>query len=401
MAVSVSKTQHFTNPTASISFSQIRDAFGGSANNVSASSYRRNTDDNVNWSDSSTLSSGRIPDAIENENVSINSNWEVSDLRNTISSYNVTQSGTDLELSYVDSDTSTWNGNLNRNILKKFIVDGTIYADNVNDDALSFSGDLYNLDIDVNATGEIYGEGGNVGGKGGDALYINNTYSQRNVRVRSYGKIWSGGGGGGSGNNGNSGPGLSCYTTPTWTRSFSSGNARNYGEAGASTSGCRNAPNRPAGVTNSSISLYAVKPNNVRSRCRGGGSRRGDGWRSSNWSGYQCSTKWTGYCKGTQPFNVSGGSAGGGGSGGKGKGWSNRNVSINASPHIGNPPNSPSTNVCGATRTSSTGNTGNAGNGGGDWGQKSVGNAGSAILKKGVSIDYYTENTLRGPIRNI
>lgn len=402
MSISVSKTSHFTGGSGTpISFSQIRDAYGGSSNNISASKYKRNVDDGVDWDSSSTLGSGRIPDCTENENITTSNNWRTNDLRNSISQYIVTQSGTDVELSYTDSNIVTWNGNLNRNILKKFVVEGTIYADSVSDDALSFSGDLYNLEIDVNSSGQIYGEGGNVGGNGGDALYVNNTYSERDVEIRSFGKIWSGGGGGSSGNSGNSGPSIECYSNTTWTQGFGSGNARNWDESGASTGGCKNASNRPGGVQNSSIKLYAVNPNNVRSRCRGGGYRSGQSWNSSNWSGYQCSTNWTGYCRGTIPFTLSGGAGGGAGTGGIGKGWSNRNVAINSSPHIGNEPNSPGTSKCGTTRTSSSGNTGNAGNGGGDWGQKSSGNAGAAVHKKGAVVNYYTENTLKGPIRNI
>ena len=38
--------------------------------------------------------------------------------------------------------------------------------------------------------GAVYGESGNVGGSGGDALYVNNEYTQRYVEIRSYGKIW-------------------------------------------------------------------------------------------------------------------------------------------------------------------------------------------------------------------
>ena len=53
-----------------------------------------------------------------------------------------------------------------------------------------------NLDINVN--GAIYGEGGVKDSDGGDALYVNNTYTQSNVKlnIASDGKIWSGGGGG-------------------------------------------------------------------------------------------------------------------------------------------------------------------------------------------------------------
>ena len=56
----------------------------------------------------------------------------------------------------------TWNGNLNRNVLKKFDVTGTVYANEISKDALTFGGDLYNLEIEVDENGKIYGEGGRL-----------------------------------------------------------------------------------------------------------------------------------------------------------------------------------------------------------------------------------------------
>jgi len=215
MAVNITKTEKFTNPTSSISFSQIRSEFGGNPTNVRAATYRRNTSDQVDWNgESATSISPRIPDAVENEHVSSDNNWSVDSLRNTITDYVVTQSGTNEELSYTSNDTSTWNGNLSRNVLKKFDVTGTVYANEVSKDALSFSGNLYNLEIEIDENGQILGEGGaSGGGNGGDALYVNNTYTKSDVEIRSYGKIYSGGGGGSSGNSGNSGSSLNCSST--------------------------------------------------------------------------------------------------------------------------------------------------------------------------------------------
>ena len=216
MAVSITKTEKFTNPTSSISFSQIRAEFGGNPTNVRAATYRRNVSDQVDWNgENATSISPRIPDAVENEDVSSNNNWSIDSLRNTITDYVVTQSGTNEELSYTSNDASTWNGNLSRNILKKFDVTGTIYTNEVSKDALVFSGNLYNLEIEVDENGQILGEGGaSGGGNGGDALYVNNTYTKSDVEIRSYGKIYSGGGGGASGNNGNSGGSINnCSST--------------------------------------------------------------------------------------------------------------------------------------------------------------------------------------------
>ena len=402
MATNITKTEHFTSGAGNpISFSQIQAEYGGSATNIKASNYKRNLQDNIDWNgeDGDDIVP-RIPDAVENENVvTTNENWTVDSLRDTISEYIVTQTGTDLEVAYSDDDTVTWNGNLSRNILKKFDVTGTIYADSVNDDALSFNGNLYNLEIEVDELGEIYGEGGAIDGDGGDALYVNNTYTKSKVQVRSYGKIWSGGGGGTGGSKGDDGSNLNCFVNKNWN--YSAGGEPNRNWYGAvNSSGCVN--RRPAGVPSNNVSMYAVNPNDVRSRCRGGGARRGEGWRSANWSGYQCATNWTAYCKGIQPNTVTGATGGNGGGGGKGKGYSNINVAINASPHIGNDGNSGVTITCSANRTSSSGKKGNPGKSGGDWGEDSSGGkSGSAIKKKNAVVEYYTDDTLKGKITNI
>lgn len=371
MATNITKTSHFTagagNP---ISFSEIRAEFGGGTKNIKASTYLRNTDDDVDWKDASTITS-RVPDATENASVSANNNWTVDSLRDTISQYVVTQSGTDTELSYSANNTGTWNNNLSKNVRKIFDVTGIVHADNVNDDALAFSGNLYNLEIEVDSGGAIYGESGNVGGAGGDALYVNNTYSKRSVEVRSYGKIWAGGGGGSSGNDGNPGSGLACYNKGTNTQN-------NY---------CSN--------------WYAVNPNGVRNRCRGGGWRRGQGWNQYNATGYHCGNGNTYYCYNYSNFTQTGGGKGTGGNGGQGKGWSNRNTSINLSPHIGNSGNNGNTNSCAVNGNNSTGNKGNAGNSGGDWGQSSSGSAGRAVIKKNAKFTYKTDNTVKGTIQNI
>ena len=75
----------------------------------------------------------------------------------------MTQSGTDTELEFSGSDSTTWNNNLSKNIKKTFDVTGIVHADNPADDALRFNGDLYNLEIEVDENGAIYGEGGSVG----------------------------------------------------------------------------------------------------------------------------------------------------------------------------------------------------------------------------------------------
>ena len=506
MAVNVTKTSHFTGGAGTqISFSQIRAQFGGSATNISASTYLRNDDAAVDWDDESTITS-RVPDATENNAVATDNDWSVDSLRNTISNYLVTQSGTDTELEFSDSNTATWNSNLSKNIKKTFDVTGIVHADNAGDDALRFYGDLYNLEIEVDENGAIYGDsgtpgsgtinvdetinitdvqgaistgsfaGGSVtitryndgvtgteghpvgsigyfidvnnvsganisitsvntstrasgliasdnsialstgypqtitstrfkiafdmtnsqgagrqatyarsffinitgtgtyGGDGGDALYVNNTYTPRDVEIRSYGKIWAGGGAGSSGNDGNNGSALNCFNSSNYT----------------SNSGCT-----------SGDTTNGANPNGVRSRCRGGTYRRGQGWNFTNMSGYHCGNGTTYYCTSYTANTIAGGSKGFGGNGGTGRGWSNRNTAITSAPHLGNSGNSGNTNSCAANSNNSTGNSGNAGNSGGDWGIASAGSAGRAIQKKGAQVNYYTDNTVKGKIKNI
>ena len=389
MAVNVTKTSHFTGGAGNpISFSQIRTEFGGSATNIKASTYLRNVDAAVDWDDESTITS-RVPDATENSSVATDNDWSVDSLRDTISSYLVTQSGTNTELSYSDSNTATWNNNLSKNVPKTFDVTGIVHADNVNDDALRFSGDLYNLEIEVSGTGAIYGEGGSVGGNGGDALYVNNTYTQSKVEIRSFGKIWAGGGGGSSGNSGNSGSALNCSGTnnPVTRNKGMASESQKYNSVTACLPGETELTRNPLG--------------GQRSRCRGGNNRAGQGWNQHNKSGYFCAHTAQSNCVSNFSFTVGGGSGGSGGNGGKGRGWSNRNSNMNQSPHKGNSGNSGNTNFCGANGNSSTGNSGNSGNSGGDWGIPSAGSAGRAIQKKGAQVKYYTDNTVKGQIKNI
>lgn len=177
MAVNISKVEKLTGSSGPISFSQIRDEFGGNTTNVRASLYRRNDGDNTDWDGpNASKIEPKIPDATENQDISSTNNWNVSTLRNTVMEYNVTQSGTDEEVVYYDADTSTWNGNLNRNILKKFDVTGTVFANETSKDALTFEGNLYNLEIEVDESGAIYGEGGSIGnGSGSGFSYHNGT----------------------------------------------------------------------------------------------------------------------------------------------------------------------------------------------------------------------------------
>ena len=259
----------------------------------------RNTDEEVDWDDEETITS-RVPDSTENSSVGSSIDWSVDSLRDTISNYVVTQTGTDVELSYSDSNTGTWNSNLSKNVPKTFNVDGEIGANSTNDRALEFDGNLFNLDIDVNTNGAIYGEGGGKNQVGGDALYVNNTYNKSTVSIRSFGKIFAGGGGGKDGNDGNSGPALNCFETSTVTRNTTHNNK--IGGKNACASGETELTRNPTGT--------------IRNRCRGRGSRRGGGWNETNKAGYHCGTSSQSTCCAGNSNNSTGNKGNKGNSGG-------------------------------------------------------------------------------------
>ena len=360
MAINVSKTEFFN--TGSISFSEIRDAFGGTTNNVKFSNYKRNTD--------IAAENPFVPDATENANISANNDLKVEDFRGSIKEYNLIQTGDEenVDLGTTDFDTTYWNGNLNKNIIKKFEVQGNVYSDDVTDAALDVEGKFLNLDVEVKDGAGIFGAGGNgqtsstAAQDGGSALYIDNT--RTNIPDGDNGKlgiilnpnaiIAGGGGGGALGNPGNDGKIISCksysYNYPT-------------GNTDGGTNNCA------AGGCPSGYNSLGCNGSNQRSRCRGGGTRSGS-------SGYKCYSTWTRTCQKVTSFNKQG-TKGNGGSGGKGEGFgSPLTEGID-----GNPGNTQS-----CSGKISKGNDGNPGKDGGGFGLgvKGGGDTGSAIFGKKV-----------------
>jgi phosphatidylethanolamine-binding protein (PEBP) family uncharacterized protein len=169
MPITTSKTELFT--SGPISFSSLQSNFGGSARNIKLSKYLRDANpDNL---------TPVIPDAFENEDIpTTTQNIRISGYRNVVTRYEITQSGTDenldiSETAIVDESTQLitqyvgpWNGNLSRNVFKKFTVNGTCGATAVGRNALSLVGNISNLDFEVSDTGAIYGAGGRGGNKG-------------------------------------------------------------------------------------------------------------------------------------------------------------------------------------------------------------------------------------------
>lgn len=169
MAITTTKNELFT--SGPISFSSLQSNLGGSQNNIKFSTYIRNTDpDEPN---------PIVPDATENENISAYSeNLRVSDFRNMINRYEITQTGNDAnlnlsEIKNINEQTGQvieyvgpWNGNLHRNVLKKISVTGNCYATTPGRFGAEIFSDISNLDFEVTDTGAIYGAGGQPGNAG-------------------------------------------------------------------------------------------------------------------------------------------------------------------------------------------------------------------------------------------
>lgn len=388
MTFTSSSTEYFSsNNPIQIKFSEIRNTFGGNPANIRASEYRRNTDLSAKWDDVDAVPVPRIPDAVENVDVSTDNDISIDSLRNTITEYEVTQTGTiENNPTFTDTNTTTWGGNLNKNVLKKLTIQGTIGSNNTSLPALQLTGNLVNLDVVIDSAGAIYGAGGSIGGgKGGDALYINNTYTQSDVDLKVFGKIWAGGGGGFNGNPGNTGPGLSCHYSITGSVNNPYGGGEILHEA---------APGRSCRVGfRSGARWQSATPTGTRNRCRGGTRRTRDGvafWINKRKYGlYECSSNWSINCLFSGSNYQNGGAGGAGGTGGPGRGYNNFSSNLQ-----GNPGGSGGTSSC--SGGTSYGNPGNRGQAGGDWGAASRGSSGIALFKKNVKIRHYTSNTFKG-----
>ena len=229
------------------------------------------------------------------------------------------------------------------------------------------------------------------GGRGGDALYVNNTKTNSPVEIYARGSIFAGGGSGTKGNAGNSGSSLSCNSTTTFT--VQNNQCRedtlcaNYGDAQPGQT-CRRSRRGSRQVSGNPVA------SSIRSRCRGSGIRRGDGGDLHNGGNYVCYRTWNVKCSETTPFNKAGGNGGSAGSAGRGRGFSYQSGTL-----AGNNGNAGNTNSC--SGGTSTGNSGNAGNSGGDWGKAGSGTAGIAIQKKNAVMKSYTSNTVKGSIVDI
>ena len=162
MTVSITKAGPYY-ASGAITFSSLRTNFraqniDGTYNSdslpIKASELKRITNQAV--------SNPTVPDATENTNISTDYNLKLSQFRNSAKYYILTQSGVDdnsgnNSIPGLNISSQSWNSNLNKNIRKKIIINGTVGSYYNTQPALYLSGDICNTTIGV--TGGIYGAG--------------------------------------------------------------------------------------------------------------------------------------------------------------------------------------------------------------------------------------------------
>jgi len=369
MSASVTKAgPYFT--SGEIKFSSLRTNFKeASSGSVSASELKRNT--------SVTETNPIVPDCTENRNcgvlndgISSSTNLKLSQFRNSIKYYNITQTGTEVNF---DIDAQNWNGNLSSNIRKWMYMNGTSGSNSVSSAAADLSATAYNLTIDV--SGSIYGCGGKGGGtsgapdpsgeSGGPAINISSSVGNNIVVfVRSGAQVYGGGGGGERGANGDNGSSGTCSDSYTASQ-------------------CGSCP--------------SCNPDYTSGGCWSGGDC--DRRQECNWWGncWWTTSKWTHYRTCSRTYTVSGGTGGTGGTGGPGRGYNNLSGSLTGSGGA----DGGAGNGCGST----DGYDGNPGADGGEWGSSggstensgSGGSSGRAVSGSNYSVSGTLNlNTIKG-----
>lgn len=335
MSLTVSKTELFT--SGSISFSSLRSSFKEtSSGSISASELRRDTD--------TAETVPIVPDSTENrssgplsDGISTFYNLKTSQFRNSIKYYDLNQGSGDTDLNLNISNSSLWNSNLDKNIVKRVNLEGTSGSTN-GSAAASFSAtSAYNVNLLI--TGSILGTGGlagieNDGGitageDGGDALSITTTNGTVIVKtIGSSAQVYGGGGGGGAGGDGGTGGG------GTWTES---------GESYWANTTC-------SGNGMPCYQLNPPHPCNCQDECNAI-RKCGDGINYTLWE-KKCK-----FCY-SNTYYSGGGAPGDGGDGGNGEGYTQtKTLGVNGGAGGG-----------GGKNAGSGGNGGDGGNGG-NWGQ--------------------------------
>ena len=343
MSVSISKAGPFF-ASGPITFSELRRTFRAQSRKTTSSGSETFATDVAPISMSElkrdttpTSTNPIVPDATENSAIGSVSDVALSQFRNSIKFYYITQTGSDI---YFDIDALTWNSNLGKTINKTMFIEGNIGSDNALTPAAAFEeSPAYNVLFDI--TGTIKGAPGLGGGKpgnvsitgqtGGTALSIISTGGENLVvNVNSSARIYGGGGGGEKGKTGDQGASGLCQDTET-------------------VQNCGACPDCPDGWTSTSGCYTGNACARVR-RCN---------WWGSCWFE---TTAYLRYDDCLNEYEVAGGLGGEGGDGGNGRGHGNESGSLQGD--IGAQP-APD-NGC----NSSQGQPGETGGAGGEWALK-------------------------------
>jgi len=301
MAVNVTTQGPFF-ATGPISWSTMRQQFraaniDGSFDNdtasISVSELYRNT--------SLALTDPVVPDCTENRTSGPSNNgvptagtFSISRMRDTIKFYFLNQTNTDTTL---DLDAQNYNGNINRNIRKRFRISGTVGSNNPNNPAATFNATATNVRLEIRNGARILGASGPAGGfpdgqgqDGGDALFLNSASGNNNVVfLNPTCNVWGGGGGGDGGRNGttttttqrnwggSSTSFVQCFPTGNGVRCITvcqndggAQSCRNRQPAGASNVGCQGGYNAPGCACGSCVGSVTVTVNTAGTAGRNG-----------------------------------------------------------------------------------------------------------------------------------
>ena len=133
MSVSISKAGPFFT-SGPITFSELRRTFRAQSRKTTSSGSETFATDVAPISMSElkrdttpTSADPIVPDATENSAIGSVSDVVLSQFRNSIKFYYITQTGSDI---YFDIDALTWNSNLGKTINKTMFIEGNIGSDN-------------------------------------------------------------------------------------------------------------------------------------------------------------------------------------------------------------------------------------------------------------------------------
>lgn len=346
MAVAVTKAGPYYS-SGPISFGSLRNTFKeANSGQIKASELRRNT--------SLTEKNPIVPDSTENVAISTLYNLKLSQFKNSVKYYYITQTDTDINF---DISGQSWNDNLNKNIKKWMYINGTCGSNTTSSPASSLTTTSCNLTIDV--SGSILGASGaggtlsSISGKnGGNALYITSANGKNIVvYLRDSAKIYGGGGGGEKGLTGSNGSSGSCVNYTYYEKKK-----------------CKSCPS----CDGDDKKLYCY---NRQGRC--------------SWFYQYREIK----CQKTNYNSVNGGAGGEGGDGGLGRGYNNLTGSLSGDLGYGGGSGGCSGYDDNGSPIPTDGQTGETGGIGGDWGENGAetnNTSSGGIAGKSISGSNYT-----------